>query len=229
MKLDVIYNEDWLVGAIKLQNGSIPLVVTDPPYNIGKKYGSKTNDNRPETEYWDWFEKVFRQVWRVMMEGYLYMSHSDRGVYEAKPILENIGFDYIQTLIWWGKNGYSMQLHRKSWSYRHEPILFMQKGNPSVLEFGEKGMWYTSVLDVPRPQSNFKEGRFHPTQKPVKLYRNLIQRTPGNIVLDPFIGSGTTAIACIGLGRHYIGFDIESKNCEISKKRLSQVQLELIK
>lgn len=206
----------------------VDLVVTDPPYNIGKKYGSKTSDSRDPEEYWKWFQDVFVFVFDLLSDGYLYLSHSDKGVYIAKPSLETIGFEYLQTLIWWGRNGYSMQLHRKSWSYRHEPILFMQRGNPPVLEAGVPGMWYTSVIEAPRPQSNFKEGRCHPTQKPVKLYKSLIARTPGQIILDPFMGSGTSLLAAKELGRKAIGIEIEEKYCEVAAKRMSQMVMELV-
>lgn len=201
----------------------VDLVVTDPPYNIGKDYGPETNDSRDPEEYWQWFQDIFSKVYSLLTDGYLYASHSDKGVYIAKSSLETIGFEYIQTLIWWGRNGYSMQLHRKSWSYRHEPILFMQKGDPPVLETGVPGMWYTSVIEAPRPQSNFKEGRCHPTQKPVKLYKSLIARTPGDIILDPFMGSGTTMLAAKALGRKSIGIEISEEYCELACKRLEAV------
>lgn len=204
------------------------LVVADPPYNLGKRYGSKTNDARDLEVYWCWFGDIFKAVFEQMVEGYLYVSHSDKGIYHAKPVLEEIGLEYIQTLIWWGRNGYSMQLHRKSWSYRHEPILFMQKGDPPTLEAGNKGMWYTSVIEAPRPQSNFREGRYHPTQKPVKLYKILIARTPGQLLLDPFMGVGTSLIASKELNRHCIGIEIEEKYCEIAARRCSQEVMELV-
>lgn len=204
----------------QLPDESVDLVLTDPPYNLGKNYGKSFNDKKTEDEYWYWFVSIFQQIFRVLRDGFLYISHSDKGIYRAKPELEKIGFEYVQTLIWWGKNGYSMQLHRNTWSFRHEPILFMKKGSPEHLLAGEKGMWYTSVLEVPRPQSNFKEGRYHPTQKPIKLYRNILQRTPGNLILDPFVGSGTTAIACMQIERDYIGFELSPEYCKLANKRL---------
>lgn len=203
------------------------LILTNPPYNIGKKYGDKTNDARDLEEYWEWFNNIFKEVFRVCGNGYLYVSHSDKGAYRAKPSLETIGFEYVQTLIWWGRNGYSMQLHRQSWSYRHEPILFMKKGETRDLEAGQEGQWYTSVIEAPRPQSNFLEGRCHPTQKPVKLYNALIARTPGMTVLDPFMGSGTSAISAKQNRRNYIGIEIEEEYCELAVKRLSQSVMDL--
>lgn len=214
-----IYHGDCLETMSEIEDGSMDILVTDPPYNIGKKYGPGTNDKRGLEEYWQWFDEVFSLVSQKVNTGYFYISHSDKGIYTAKPELEKLGLEYIQTLIWWGRNGYSMQLHRKSWSYRHEPILFFCKGDPDPLLVGDKGMWYTSVIEVPRPQSNFSEGRYHPTQKPVNLYKTLIQRTPGKVILDPFMGSGTSLIAAKGLERKAIGLEIEEEYCEIAAKR----------
>ena len=227
------YQDEWVTiyhgdcREILPELPKVDLVLTDPPYNLGKKYGTKTNDSRDPEEYWRWFDEVFTGVVGLLDVGYLYISHSDRGVYSAKPVLERLGLEYIQTLIWWGRNGYSMQLHRRSWSYRHEPILFLAKGVPGPLNCGEAGQWYTSVIEASRPQSNFKEGRYHPTQKPVKLYEILIARTPGKVVFDPFLGSGTTVIAAKKLNRHCIGIEIEEKYCEIAAKRCSQSVMRL--
>jgi DNA modification methylase len=205
----------------------VDLVLTDPPYNLGKKYGTGTNDSRDLEEYWNWFGDIFSSIYRTMDDGFIYCSHSDKGAYQAKPTLETIGFEYIQTLIWWGRNGYSMQLHRQSWSYRHEPILFMRKGTSRDLEVGTDGLWYTSVIEAPRPQSNFIEGRSHPTQKPVLLYKTLLARTPSSLILDPFLGSGTSVIASKQLNKKIIGIEIEEKYCEIAAKRCQQCVMDL--
>ncbi len=217
-----IYHGDCIEVLSSLPEGSMDLIIADPPYNLGKKYGEKSNDSRDPEEYWKWFETIFTLIHGCMRDGYLYISHSDRGAYLAKPILETIGLEYIQTLIWWARNGYSMQLHRRTWSFRHEPILFLRKGTPACLESGEKGMWYTSVIEVPRPQSNYREGRCHITQKPVNLYKTLIARTPGEIALDPCMGVGTSLVAAKALYRKCIGIEIEEKYCEIAAKRCSQ-------
>lgn len=205
----------------------VDLIIADPPYNIGKKYGEKTNDKKDPGTYWGWFTNIFSGTYQLLNDGYFYVFHSDKGVYKAKPILEMIGLEYIQTLIWWGKNGYSRSLHRNTWSFRHEPILFFRKGSPEKLEVNKKGMHFTTVIEVSRPQSNFKEGRFHQTQKPIKLYSILIYRTPGKITLDPFLGSGTTAIVCEKLSRRWIGIEIEEKNCEIAAKRIENERSQL--
>ena len=88
-------------------------------------------------------------------------------------------------------------------------------------------MWYTSVIEVPRPQSNYREGRCHIAQKPVNLYKTLIARTPGEIVLDPCMGVGTSLIAAKALNRKCIGIEIEEKYCELAVSRLSQMVMSL--
>lgn len=202
-----------------LETGSAQVVLTDPPYNVGKGYGKATLDNKPSDEYWRWFSEAFAETSRVLGDGYLYASHSDKGMWEAKPLIEACGLRYVQSLIWWGRNGYSMQRSRRSWSYRHESILFFVKGDPPPLVAGEPGMWYTTVIEAPRPQSNFSEGREHVTQKPVKLYKIILARTPGDLILDCFLGSGTTAVAAKALGRKCVGWEIEESNCEIAANR----------
>ena len=219
-----IYHGDCL--ELLPQMAKVDLVLTDPPYNLNKHYGKNSNDNLQESIYWPWLTSIFEECFKLMDDGYMYLSHSDKGIYRAKPAIEELGFKYLQTLVWWGKNGYSMQMSRKTWSYRHELILFLEKGEPSPLIAGEPGMWYTSVIEAARPQSNFKDGRYHATQKPLKLYLTLLQRTPGNIVLDPFLGSGTTLVAAKQLNRKAIGIEIEEKYCEIAANRLRQEVLD---
>ena len=199
--------------------GTVPIICTDPPYNIGKKYDGYSDD-MPDEAYWVLMEQWVHQWYRVMGDGYLYCSHSDKGIYRLKPIIERAGFTYIQTLIWSGRNGYSMQLHRRSWSYRHEPIIFAMKGNPPELSAGEAGDWYTSVIEVPRPQSNFREGRCHPTQKPVLLYYRLLKRTPGELVVDPFVRSGTTCVAAEVLGKKWIGIENSEQYAAKARERI---------
>lgn len=97
-----------------MESCSVDLVITDPPYNLGKDYGPLVDDNREPDEYWSWFKDVFSEVFRIMKDGYIYISHSDKGVFQAKPILEDIGFKYIQTLVWYAQNGYSLQVSRRT-------------------------------------------------------------------------------------------------------------------
>jgi len=201
----------------------IGLVNTDPPYNLGKNYGKNINDKMKKEVYWSWFKEVYEMIFGLVGDGYLYSSHTDRGIYVAKPILESIGFGFIQNIIWWGKNGYSCHLHKVGWSYRHEIIQMYKKGKPKNLLVGGKGEYFQSVIEVPRPQRNYKSGRYHTAQKPFKLYRKIVKRHQEETVFDPFMGSGTTLLSAQVFGKYAIGIDIEEKNCEIAAQRLMGV------
>jgi len=199
----------------------VDCVIADPPFNVGKNFGSKTNDRQPQEKYWKWFKERFKEISKLVDSGYLYSFHSDKGIYLSRPIIEGTGFEFIQHIIWWGPNGYSSQLHEKGWSWRHEIAQFFKKGDPEGL-LVEKGIWFQTVIKANRPQSNFKEGRFHISQKPLHLYRTIIKRMPGGILLDPFMGSGTALLAAKDENLDAIGIDIEEKNCEIAVDRLRQ-------
>ena len=215
-----------ILGTLKPE--SVDICLTDPPFNVGLRYKpsvkkphghkSKKEDAMAPRDYWKWFKNVFQEVYRVMRPGYLYMSHSDPGIFIAKPILEDIGFQYRQTLIWWGPNGLTFLNNQRYWPIRHEQILFMVKGSPAPLVTKQKGLHFTSVIRVPRPQTNFKEVRLHPAQKPVKLYYTLLARTPGRVVLDPFSGGGTASRACRALGKDYIVIDKYPEYCKMARQ-----------
>jgi len=223
----LFYQDDWATiycgdcrKILPLIDQKIDLVITDPPYNVKINYGQFYRDNKAPRDYKKYLRTIFNSI--NMDQGYLYVSQSDNGIYLLRPVLEKIGFQFIQHLIWWGKNGYSSQLHEKGWTFRHEIILFLKKGSPKPLDARTPGIWFQTVIEVTRPQSQFKEGRFHPTQKPVGLYRKILLRTPGEIIVDPFLGSGTLCIAAKNLNRKSIGIEINPKYCEIAVKRLRQ-------
>jgi len=206
---------------------SIPLVVTDPPYNCGKSYG-KWKDNMPEKQYWKWYKEVFKEIYRVMAEGYCYVSSKannskDKQNFKVISMLEKIGFVFLQTIIWYRPNASKGGIRTLHWIPTHEPINFFQKGCPEFMLIPDRAFRILShdVIVVASPQRNYKNGRFHITQKPLKLYKTLISRTPGDLVFDPFVGSGTSAVAALQLGRNFIGIDIEPKNVKLSRDRIS--------
>jgi DNA modification methylase len=153
-----------------------------------------------------------------MSDGYIYTFQSDKGIFKMRHTMDMLRFKYIQTLIWYGKNGFAFNYHNHNWSYRHEPILFAKTGKPEDLLYG-KGIEFHSVIDVPRPQSNYAEGKFHPTEKPVKLYDTLIARTPSTLILDPYLGAGASAVSATRHKRKFIGIDLNEEYCEHAAKR----------
>ena len=79
-------------------------------------------------------------------------------------------------------------------------------------------------------QEGKREKRAHPTQKPLPLFKWILEKysQPNDVILDPFLGSGTTAVACLELNRHFIGIELSSEYCEIAKKRIREIQPQLV-
>jgi DNA modification methylase len=150
------------------------------------------------------------------------------GIYIFHPAgaLQRVFLDAIDAQGWvvrqslvWVKD--SLVLGRSDWHYRHEPILYAN--TPSPRRFGRGGIgWYgghseSSVLEVPRP----KASALHPTSKPTELMRRLIANSsaPGDIVLDPYLGGGSSMIAAQQLGRRCYGIEIDPVYADVATTR----------
>jgi len=208
-KVDVIYNKSCQ-RMDELPDECIDVVLTDPPWNVGKDYGVY-KDNLPWPEYWEFMDNCFREITRVMKPGYLLFTYWGKTMWELKPIVEGHGWQYIQMLIWFHPNGYGGQ-NQHFWNHRFEPILVFKKSSaPRLL----KGTWFTNVITEATRQSNYKkETRVHPAQKPIALYEKILSKLPGEIILDPFAGSGAVLKAAKRQNRHCIGYEINPEYCE---------------
>ena len=211
---------DWPGGCV--DDG---MIITDPPYNVGKKY-AKWNDSLPEDKYIDFYKKTFTELFRVLRRGYLYVTCTTRQKYIVKPFLEDIGWEFVQDLVWFRPNFCGgTRLIELPWSTMHEPALMFKKGKRLKMLNEVRGVNTYDVFTYPSPQRNWKkETRQHICQKPLGLYVHWISRTPGNFILDPFCGSGTTCVAAKMLGRHYIGIDISEEYCETARKKIEAAE-----
>ena len=207
MELDTIFNQDCLVGLKALPDKSIDLILTDPPY--GKKADKGTNGfgaakNRRYTGGWDGmipppelFKEMFRVARNLIIFGGNYFGHL------LPP---------SNCWIFWDKKG---------------DVAFQ---NP----FADGELIYTTfkkpVKRIVFKQQGFitdsKDKRYHPTQKPTELVQMLIEQfsEPGQLICDPFLGSGTTAVAAVKADRHYIGWEIDPGYFQICCDRLDEVE-----
>ena len=203
LELNKIYNMDCLIGMKQMPDNSIDLIITDPPY--GKKADKGTNGygsskNRKYVGGWDSkipsqeiFNEMFRISKNVIMFGGNYFCHL------LPP---------SNCWIVWDKKG---------------DIKFQ---NP----FADCELIYTTfkkpIKKIVFKQQGFitdsKDKRYHPTQKPSELVQELIEMfsTPTDTICDPFMGSGTTAIACINTNRNFIGFELDKHYYDIANKRI---------
>ena len=231
METNKIYNMDCLIGMKSLPDGCVDLILTDPPYGIG--FCSPRTENHDKLEN-DGFEEWQKQLplWLSEMKRVLKPSGiccccccgGGKTPVTAMFTMEAIKhFNLIQTLVW-------VKFVGLGWKYRpaYENIVVLSKDKDSY-NFYDKSSKCSNVIkginqDIPTSEE-------HPTQKPVELMRRLIKihSKKGDIVLDPFLGSGTTAVACIELERKFIGYELSDSYCKMAEKRikpyLEQVKL----
>jgi site-specific DNA-methyltransferase (adenine-specific) len=210
---------DWLRT---LEPGSVDLVITDPPYESLEQHravGTTTRLKRSEASSNDWFsifpnarfEELFRELWRVMArDTHLYLFCDAPTMFVAKPVAEAVGFKFWKPLIW-DKRKIGMGYHYRS---RYEFILFFEKGRRKLASLA-----VPDVLEVPRVYDGY------PTEKPVSLCRVLVEQSssPGQLVVDPFMGSGSAGVAAVDLRRAFLGNDIAPSSLELANERISAI------
>jgi DNA modification methylase len=199
------------------------LLWTDPPYGVdyvGKSPRALRLANDGRAGIGSLLRAAFASADAILRAGAaVYVAHpaGAQSVEFAQAFLEQ-GWRLRQTLVWVKD---AMVLGHADYHYRHEPILYGNKPGPGRWGRGQQG-WYggnaeTSVLEIPRP----KASRDHPTAKPVGLVRRCLQNSSerGQSVLDPFLGSGATLIACEELGRRCLGVEIDPRYTDVAVSR----------
>jgi len=229
---------------VELPDNSVHLVVTSPPYNVGKEYDS----NLSLEEYIAFLERVWREVYRLLVVGgRACINVANLGRRPYIPLNELITSSMQHThflmrgeIIWNKAASASPSTAWGSWKSAsnptlrdvHEYILVFSKGtykrpNPlgrqSTITDEEFLEFTKSVWTFPaEPASNVG----HPAPFPVELPYRLIQLYSflNEVVLDPFMGSGQTALAAIKADRHYVGYEISSEYVSLAQKRIQQVK-----
>jgi len=220
MKADMVYNVDCLEGLKELSDECIDLIITDPPYGISYSSNSAKGADYKERYNTDWdkdfnFSDYYSELWRVLKEdSYMYVW----GRFENYETMKALGMNRV---LIWDKDHNSMG-DLEDWGIGFELVYVFKKGRPKL-----RGKRVNGVFRIQHP--GFFEKTLHPTQKPTSVIRYLIEKSSdiGDIVLDAFMGSGTTAMACKQTDRRFIGYEIESKYCDIINERLKQTQLEV--
>ena len=136
--------------------------------------------------------------------------------------LEKAGFK-VKNVIIWDKVVHG--LNYQNYAYTYEMIIFATKGTffPNNKNDGNK--FYRDIWHIKRNLDNESEKiEHHETQKAIEVVKLPLKHAskPGDIILDPFMGSGTTAVACLMLNRHFIGFELEKKYCDIANMRIKE-------
>lgn len=226
-----VYNDDCIKILNKLEDSSIDCVVTDPPYKVtphgttsglGGIFKSPTNK---EERFLD--TRLFQhndiepseyapEFYRVLKEGtHCYIMTNNLNLQDMLNAFTFAGFHFIKLLVWHKDNKICNQFYMQSLEF----ILFLRKGKfRPINNFSDTDYSYF-------PNNKTKDGKngvLHPTEKPVELMKKFVGNSTkeNDVVLDPFLGIGATALACKELNRQFIGCEIDRKFYDIALNRL---------
>jgi len=238
METDRIYNVDVLQGLKSLPDNSIDLIVTSPPYNKGfyNKHKKRSkwdmhytksrvidygvyDDNMPPEEYEQWQRDVLAECCRVIKPtGSIFYNHKDTP-YELNCIHPKWVYDYpLKEVIVWDRKG-TLQVSNSYFFPITEYIFWLKKNREARPYFDRnKAVFKKNVW-----RFNLETNNSHPAPFPIELPENCILSCTkeGDVVLDPFMGSGTTALAAKKHGRHYIGFELNKDYIDMAESRLN--------
>lgn len=223
-----IYNLDCVIGMQKMEDNTVDFVLADPPYVIARDSGFHRM-GRNGLDFGDWdkeFDNKYylTEVSRVLKPGgSLVAFNSFTKATEVYKIATTLGLDYKDTLIWRKTNPIPRNRERR-YVPDVEMIQWYVKPKGRWTFNRQEGHYESSVISFPSESGSLNKDRFHPTQKPLKLIEYLIEihSNSGDLILDPFMGSSTTAIAAIKLQRDYIGFEKEENYYTKSLERIKR-------
>lgn len=215
--------QDALVYLRAQATASVDLICTDIAYESLEKHravGTTTRLKHSQSSSNDWFsifpndriETLFAECFRVLRPNrHLYFFCDAETMFLAKPLGEAAGFTFWKPLVW-DKQQIGMGYHYRA---RCEFVLFFEKGKRKLNDLS-----IPDVLECPRVHKGY------PTEKPVSLLETLVAQStaPGELVCDPFMGSGATGVAALGLGRKFAGNDLSPKAYEHARQRLEAVK-----
>ena len=215
-----LYNDDCLNVLKDIEDNSIGLVVTDPPYEVitggrnggvkGKPSGILTENKQlmksiPKADLW------LSECFRVMKDGtHIYIMTNTLNLTNYLNIINDVGFKLHNLLVWNKNNTTPNRWYMKNCEY----VIFARKG-------------FAKSINNPSSQTvhnfdNIIGNKKHPTEKPVDLMKLYVENSSqvGDTVLDPFMGSGSTGVACKELGRNFIGVELDKHYFDIATKRI---------
>lgn len=225
-----IERQDFAVFMDGLDKGSVDLILTDPPYTISRKTGFSKVKNGVQRfavsmEFGKWdtkqidLSKMTHAMYRVLRTGGTAIIWYD--IWKLSHLAESMaeaGFKMLRVLIWQKTNPVPLNMKATYLSNSREIAIVGVKGGKPTF----KGSYDNGIYDYPIPRHNGV--KIHPTQKPLDLFCELIAKhsNKGDLIIDPFLGSGTTAIAAIKNERNFIGCDIDDKYVKMTQARIAE-------
>ncbi|MBN1502303.1 site-specific DNA-methyltransferase [Candidatus Woesearchaeota archaeon] len=245
-----LFNGDCLEILQQIKPNSVNMIFADPPYflsnggitckagkmvSVNKGKWDKSNGHEEDFKFTKRWLKACRRV--LHDNGTIWISGTHHNIYKVGFALEQLGYDILNEIVWFKPNG-PPNLACRYFAHSHETVLWARKSKKSKHTFNYKlmknwdvngdkinnqGKQMRSVWSITLTPLKEKENGKHPTQKPLELLKRIIASSTkkGDLVLDPFNGSGTTGVAARSLGRRYVGIEKEKKFLDITVNRLN--------
>jgi len=250
LPLDTIQQGDCVEIMRSLPAGSVDLIFADPPYNL--QLGGELQRPDHSTvdacdDHWDQFESLkvyddFTREWlgaardALKDDGGIWVIGSYHNIFRLGTILQDMGFWILNDIVWRKANPMP-NFRGRRFTNAHETLIWAAKSKDSKYRFNYDAMkalnedlqmrsdWYLPLCTGGERLKDSNGQKAHPTQKPESLlYRVLMASSnPGDVVLDPFFGTGTTGAVAKKLGRHYIGIERETSYIEVAEDRLKKI------
>ncbi len=226
--MTVLECADYRAFLVGLPPGSVDLALTDPPYAISRETGFANVRNGVQRfavsmdfGEWDHAEIDLTDfaigLYRALRPGGAAIVWYDLWkISELRCALETAGFRMFRQIVWQKTNPVPLNSKVTYLSNSRETAVYCVKGGKPTFN----SSYDNGVYSMPIPRHNGR--RIHPTQKPLKLFEALIDKhsQPGDLVIDPFVGSGTTAVAALNLGRRFAGCDIDQEYVQAARRRI---------
>lgn len=231
MKPGKIYLMDTIEGLKSLGDNSVDLIVTDPPYGIADEikktiHRGKLQSTKEAWGKWDSFHpfdydtfirQVLSECYRVLKPGgsiYMFLAVEQVGHFVRKAVQRGFKYRKLLAIV---KKTPQPSIYKNSWRGAFELCMYLTKGTTKTFNFISQ----SDLVNVYTQDTRRRESK-HPTEKPLELIRRMIKVSskPGDLVLDPFMGSGTTAVACKQLGRQFLGFERDLEYLKMAEERL---------
>jgi len=250
----VLYNNDSLELISSFPNNCIDMIFADPPYMLSNGGFTCQNGRMVSVDKGEWdksngfeVDLDFHETWikeckRILKpEGTIWISGTYHSIYKCGFLLQKLNFHILNDIIWFKPNA-SPNLSCRFFTASHETILWARKDKKAKHYFNydaiKNGSFPEDIIKKPRlqmrsvwsiPTPTPKEKKFgkHPTQKPLALLKRIVLAStkPGDIIFDPFNGSGTTGIAATMIGnRKYIGCDLDKNYINLTIKRYEELK-----
>ena len=232
MKLNTIYNQSCIEGLKKMKSESVDLIFTDPPYYQHRAKNVKGLKNhkdvvtefefdafKSEEDFMKFLEDVLTECFRVSKEGASgYLWCGDDYVSYLNRLVEKVGFKFRKVIHWHKTNPFPAIYTRKMFANSMEMMVHFSKGSPKTWNHKPVNEMHNFIEN---PICMGKERTPHKTQKPLKVCVPYIEisSNENDVVLDPFMGSGTTALACMQSNRNFIGFELSATYCNWIEER----------